>query len=74
MLAVHNFADRPAEVHLDLADLRARRLEDLLGDQTYEPIEASYQIHLDPYGYRWFRVSETGGPTDRGRGRDGNAA
>ncbi|MBD0347480.1 MAG: hypothetical protein ICV63_22195 [Coleofasciculus sp. Co-bin14] len=34
-----------------------KHLIELLGDQPYEAIEGpSHDVHLEGYGYRWFRV------------------
>ncbi len=56
VMAVHNLAQEPCTVTLKIDD-DAKRLIELLGDQPYEAIEgASQDVHLEGYGYRWFRV------------------
>jgi maltose alpha-D-glucosyltransferase/alpha-amylase len=55
-MAVHNFAQEPCTVTLKI-DEDEKHLIDLLGDQPYEAIEGtSHKLHLEGYGYRWFRV------------------
>ncbi|MFD5270909.1 alpha-amylase family protein [Streptomyces sp. NPDC058335] len=65
VLAVHNFADRPVTVRMELREARARgRLTDLL-DEAHAGLQASDdgRLHLDlpAYGYRWLRL---GTPAD----------
>lgn len=55
VLAIHNLADQPCTVTLDLRD-DERHLIELLGDQPYEAIEEVSDMHLEGYGYRWFRA------------------
>jgi maltose alpha-D-glucosyltransferase/alpha-amylase len=57
VIAVHNLAREACTVTLELEEGDGERLIDLLGDQPYEAIDGtSYNIQLEGYGYRWFRV------------------
>ena len=56
VVAVHNLADRPAAVRIDLKEQHQEKLVELLGDQPYKLVEVGAQIDLEPYGYRWFRI------------------
>jgi maltose alpha-D-glucosyltransferase/alpha-amylase len=56
VVAVHNLADRPAAVRLDLEEQSREKLVELLGDQPYKLVRADEEIDLEPYGYRWFRI------------------
>ncbi|MFI9772264.1 alpha-amylase family protein [Streptomyces sp. NPDC052415] len=65
VLAVHNFADQPHTVRLELAEAGSGgRLTDLL-DEQHTGLKADqdgmFTIDLPPYGYRWLRV---GTPAD----------
>lgn len=65
VLAVHNFADRPHTVRLELAEAGSDgRLTDLL-DEGHTGLKAGedgmFHVDLPPYGYRWLRV---GTPAD----------
>jgi maltose alpha-D-glucosyltransferase/alpha-amylase len=60
VVAVHNLAGRDATVKLDLKAGSPERLVELLGDQPYSVVDASGPIHLEPYGYRWFRLDGAG--------------
>ncbi|HEX3129665.1 MAG TPA: alpha-amylase family protein [Thermoanaerobaculia bacterium] len=55
VVAVHNLGDRPACVRLQMKEDPQPMIE-LLGDKPYEMIDASREIGLEPYGYRWFRI------------------
>ena len=56
VMAVHNLAQEPCTVTLKI-DEDEKHLIDLLGDQPYEAIEGtSHKLHLEGYGYHWFRV------------------
>jgi maltose alpha-D-glucosyltransferase/alpha-amylase len=58
VMVVHNLAQEPCTVTLKI-DEEEKHLIELLGDQPYEAIEeTSYDVHLESYGYRWFRVGE----------------
>jgi maltose alpha-D-glucosyltransferase / alpha-amylase len=68
VLAVHNLGDQACEVELDLDLLERRHLVDLLGDERYEAVpKGGFAVHLEPYGYRWFRVEPPMDRRDRGR-------
>jgi maltose alpha-D-glucosyltransferase / alpha-amylase len=56
VVAVHNLADRPAAVRLDLEEQGREKLVELLGDQPYKLVGPHEEICLEPYGYRWFRI------------------
>ena len=60
VLAVHNLADRPARVRLDLNVREGEYLTELLGDNAYERIERPVEVELPGYGYRWFRLGGGG--------------
>ena len=62
LVTVHNLAARPWCVPLQLVDLPADIiLVDLLHDGTVDvDAQGRCVINLDPYGYRWLRVSEPG--------------
>lgn len=59
VIAVHNFADREAEVELVLRDLgRCEVLTDLLVDGTLDlPSDGRVTFALEPYGTRWLRAA-----------------
>lgn len=62
VLAVHNLSDQSCIVTLDLSDYPITRLLDLLGDRQYKPLKTeTYDVELEGYGYRWFRLSDTPG-------------
>jgi len=58
MLAVHNFADIPAEVPVSFAqDEHCGRLVDLLGpDDVDLATDGSAVVRVEGYGYRWLRL------------------
>jgi maltose alpha-D-glucosyltransferase/alpha-amylase len=57
VMAVHNLSGEACTVTLNLKNEEAEHLIDLLGDQQYQRIEGtSHDVHLEGYGYRWFRV------------------
>jgi maltose alpha-D-glucosyltransferase/alpha-amylase len=59
VVAVHNLSKEPCTVTLKLGDDDSKHLTELLGDQTYEQLQdASREVQLEGYGYRWFRVGE----------------
>ncbi|MBW4693274.1 MAG: alpha-amylase family protein [Lyngbya sp. HA4199-MV5] len=58
VVAVHNLSSKPCTVTLQLKDDDSKHLIELLEDQSYDLLEdASREVHLEGYGYRWFRVS-----------------
>jgi len=62
-VAVHNFADRPFRVPLKLPGHEAQHLVDSLRNESFPIPEdgTACEIELDPYGFRWLRVSKTPG-------------
>ncbi|MET8334113.1 alpha-amylase family protein [Streptosporangium canum] len=64
VIAVHNFADREAEVELVLRDLdRCEVLTDLLVDGTLDlPSDGRVTFALEPYGTRWLRAAVPDAP------------
>src|SRR5918995_728158 len=63
-VAVHNFAPTPTVVDLDLGPVAPDSvLSDLFAVDTFDLDERGrIDVHLDAYGYRWFRIVE---PDDR---------
>jgi trehalose synthase len=63
-VAVHNFAQSPTVVPLELGDVaEGSVLSDLFAVDTFDLDESGrIDVHADAYGYRWFRVVE---PDDR---------
>ena len=61
-VAVHNFAPRPATVGLELGEVPAgARFSDLFAVDAFDLDERGrIDVHLDAYGYRWFRVVDPG--------------
>ncbi|MEV4246111.1 alpha-amylase family protein [Streptosporangium canum] len=66
VIAVHNFADREAEVELVLRDLgRCEVLTDLLVDGTLDlPSDGRVTFALEPYGTRWLRAAVPDAPLE----------
>ncbi|WP_031168273.1 alpha-amylase family protein [Streptosporangium roseum] len=66
VIAVHNFADREAEVELVLRDLgRCEVLTDLLVDGTLDlPSDGRVTFALEPYGTRWLRAAVPDAPPE----------
>ncbi|MBG0826400.1 alpha-glucosidase C-terminal domain-containing protein [Planomonospora sp. ID67723] len=60
VLAVHNFADREAQVELYLCGIDdSQVLVDLLVDGTQDvPPDGRVRFTIGPYGCRWFRVAK----------------
>jgi maltose alpha-D-glucosyltransferase/alpha-amylase len=57
VIAFHNFSSQPCTVTLSPEQDKDRHLVELLGDCPYERLErASREIHLESYGFRWFRA------------------
>lgn len=58
VVVVHNFADHPCEITLDVdSDGEASRLVNLLSNDHSEPDgKGRHRLVLEAYGYRWFRV------------------
>ena len=63
-VATHNFAPRPTIVSLELGEVAPGSvLSDLFSTEAIEFDERGrVDVHLDAYGYRWFRIVE---PDDR---------
>jgi hypothetical protein len=63
-VAVHNFAPTPTVVDLELGPVAPGSvLSDLFAIDTFDLDERGrIDVHLDAYGYRWFRIVE---PDDR---------
>ncbi|MEV8630626.1 alpha-amylase family protein [Streptosporangium sp. NPDC051023] len=66
VVAVHNFADREAEVDFVLKGLDGRRvLTDLLVDGTLDlPADGRVRFTLEPYGTRWLRSAAPDQPLE----------
>jgi trehalose synthase len=58
MVAVHNFADAPIGLTLTLPDVApGSRLVDLLHNEVTPIDDGMVALRLDPYGYRWLRIT-----------------
>lgn len=61
IVTVHNFAEEPREIHLNLVDEPGAGLP-LVSLLTRERNEANgdgaYSVVIEPYGYRWFRMGD----------------
>ena len=62
LVTVHNLGSEASVVPLQLVDLPSEiTLVDLLDDGTVEvDSNGRCDVQLEPYGYRWLRVSEPG--------------
>jgi trehalose synthase len=61
LVTLHNFAERPVTVGLELADEpEGTQLVDLLGPDRIRLDGGRTPIELEAYGYRWLRVSHPG--------------
>ncbi|MDP8905635.1 MAG: alpha-amylase family protein [Chloroflexota bacterium] len=57
VIAVHNLAERQANVSLEVSEYEGRRLVDLIDHSEREPVEEQrHELDLEPYGFHWFRV------------------
>jgi maltose alpha-D-glucosyltransferase / alpha-amylase len=56
VLAVHNLADREAEVRIELKNGSREPWVEILGEQPCSVVDGSKTMKLQPYGYRWIRV------------------
>jgi maltose alpha-D-glucosyltransferase/alpha-amylase len=57
LVCVHNFDDQPQQIKLAIRHSEREALVDLVHDESINPdARARYQISLEPYGYRWFRL------------------
>ncbi|MBW4649129.1 MAG: alpha-amylase family protein [Kastovskya adunca ATA6-11-RM4] len=60
VMALHNLSSKACTVELDLSDVDAQHLIDLLEDQDYQKIEDNcHSVELEGYGYRWLRVGDS---------------
>jgi maltose alpha-D-glucosyltransferase / alpha-amylase len=60
-VAVHNFSHRPCDTALDLPEDEWPELFEILADSAYEPVDrTAHRMHLEGYGYRWFRRGRLG--------------
>jgi maltose alpha-D-glucosyltransferase / alpha-amylase len=60
-MAVHNFSRKPCDTALDLPEDEWRDLFEILADSAYEPADhTAHRMHLEGYGYRWFRRGRLG--------------
>lgn len=58
VLAAHNLSRKPCEVEVDISDLNAKRLIDLLREEKDLIIKGKkLKLPLDGYDHRWFRVA-----------------
>ena len=63
MLAVHNFANAPIELALTLPDVApGSRLVDMLHNGVTPIDDGEVTLRLDPYGYRWLRITSDADP------------
>ena len=60
VIALHNLSDRPATVEIGPDEQPGRRFIELWGTQRHTRIEHRQRVELEPYGYRWYRVSGAG--------------
>ena len=60
VLCVHNFADEPRDVTLDLGG--ASYLRSLLGREDSRATDGRHHLLLEPLGYEWYRVGDPGVP------------
>lgn len=59
VLALHNLSSKPCTATLDEDDLEG--LEDVFSDGDYDaPDRSTRKVDLEGYGYRWFRIRQTG--------------
>jgi maltose alpha-D-glucosyltransferase / alpha-amylase len=56
VLCLHNFADEPREIRLDLELSRGDRLRSLLGDDERHGSAGRHRLRLEPLGYEWYRI------------------
>ena len=57
MLFLHNLADQPETIDLSVLADEADHPNQVFGNQTYEDRLDLAKLMLDPYGYRWIRLS-----------------
>jgi maltose alpha-D-glucosyltransferase / alpha-amylase len=56
IITVHNLADTPCEITLDLGGAPPSQVRELLADRLDEQQVEGGTMTLDGYGYRWFRL------------------
>ncbi|MBI2868872.1 MAG: maltose alpha-D-glucosyltransferase [Chloroflexi bacterium] len=62
VLAVHNLADSPQPVELDLARYQGAVPVEMLGGTRFPRVkDQPYVLTLAPYGYYWFHLEKPGG-------------
>jgi maltose alpha-D-glucosyltransferase/alpha-amylase len=65
-VAVHNLADRPTKIRLELPDDEASYMLDALGGARFERRpDGTVEVELEAYAFRWLRVRR--GPGERVR-------
>lgn len=58
VVTVHNISGDAQTVTLDLSNQRGRILTELHGQEPEQQLEANeYDIEMEPYGYRWYRLT-----------------
>ena len=57
MLFLHNLGTAPQRVDLGKLARDADNPNQVFGDQPYKPVDGLRELDLDPYGYRWIRLS-----------------
>jgi hypothetical protein len=57
VVAVHNLADRPVAVPMDVGEQQGECLIEVLGNRGYGRLDRPGDVELPAYGCRWFRVS-----------------
>jgi maltose alpha-D-glucosyltransferase/alpha-amylase len=69
-LALHNFAEEPATVHVRVDGRPPCALFNLLSQERSEPGPGGrHTLELEPYGYRWLRVGDSERPVTNERTR-----
>ena len=57
-MAIHNFSDSDLTIELNLKKEQAEHLIEYFADKQYEDYTLEKnELHIGPYGYRWFRRS-----------------
>jgi maltose alpha-D-glucosyltransferase/alpha-amylase len=57
IVCVHNFDDQQQEITLDLGPNRDARLRSLIGRDGSRGSSGKHRLHLEPFGYEWYRVT-----------------
>lgn len=59
VVCVHNLSEEPRTFALDVPDLTAWQIEELLTDAAYDPLEdCEDPVEIGPLGYRWLRFEK----------------